>query len=95
MIILASEDVGNADPRALQIAVAAFQAFECVGLPEGFLPLAHAAIYLAAAPKSNAVYMAYKDAQKRSKNKGVPSGSIAFEKRAHRNDEAVGLRQRI
>ena len=70
MIILASEDVGNADPRALQVAVAAFQAFECVGLPEGFLPLAHAAIYLAAAPKSNAVYMAYKDAQKEVKTRG-------------------------
>ena len=70
MIILASEDVGNADPRALQVAVAAFQAFEYVGLPEGFLPLAHAAIYLAAAPKSNAVYMAYKDAEKEVKTRG-------------------------
>lgn len=70
MIILASEDIGNADPRALQVAVAAFQAFEFVGLPEGFLPLAHAAIYLAAAPKSNAVYTAYKDAEKEVRTRG-------------------------
>jgi len=54
MIILASEDVGNADPRALQVAVAAAHALEHVGLPEAQLNLAQAAIYLARAPKSNA-----------------------------------------
>ena len=54
MIILASEDVGNADPRALLVAVAAAQAVEHVGLPEAQLNLAQAAIYLAHAPKSNA-----------------------------------------
>ena len=55
MVILASEDVGNADPNALVVAVAAAQALEHVGLPEAQLNLAQAAIYLARAPKSNAV----------------------------------------
>ena len=58
MIVLASEDVGNADPRALLVAVAAAQAVEHVGLPEARLNLAQAAIYLARAPKSNAVLAA-------------------------------------
>jgi putative ATPase len=58
MIVLASEDVGNADPRALLVAVAAAQAVEHVGLPEARLNLAQAAIYLARAPKSNAVIRA-------------------------------------
>jgi putative ATPase len=58
MIVLASEDVGNADPQALLVAVAAAQAVEHVGLPEARLNLAQAAIYLARAPKSNAVIKA-------------------------------------
>jgi putative ATPase len=58
MIVLASEDIGNADPRALLVAVAAAQAVEHVGLPEARLNLAQAAIYLARAPKSNAVIKA-------------------------------------
>lgn len=55
MAILASEDIGNADPRALQMVMSAWQAFEFVGLPEGEYFLAHACVYLAQAPKSNAV----------------------------------------
>jgi putative ATPase len=55
MSIFACEDIGNADPRALQIVVAAWQAFEFVGLPEGEFFLAHACVYLSQAPKSNAV----------------------------------------
>jgi putative ATPase len=58
MVVLASEDVGNADPRALLVAVAAAHAVEHVGLPEARLNLAHAALYLARAPKSNAVIRA-------------------------------------
>ena len=58
MVIFASEDIGNADPRALLVAVAAAQALEHVGLPEARLNLAQAAIYLARAPKSNAVITA-------------------------------------
>ncbi len=59
MVIFASEDVGNADPQALQVAVAALQAVELVGLPEGVLPMTQAAVYLALAPKSNAAIAAY------------------------------------
>src|SRR5438876_1903370 len=62
MIVLASEDIGNADPQALLVAVAAAQAVEHVGLPEARLNLAQAAIYLAQAPKSNASYAALKRA---------------------------------
>jgi putative ATPase len=59
MVRFASEDIGNADPRALTIAVSAMQAFEFIGLPEGELALAQAAVYLATAPKSNSLYTAY------------------------------------
>jgi putative ATPase len=62
MIVLASEDIGNADPRALLVAVSAAQAVEHVGLPEARLNLAQAAIYLARAPKSNASYVALREA---------------------------------
>jgi len=58
MVIFASEDVGNADPAALQVAVAASRAVELVGLPEGRINLSQAATYLALAPKSNAAYLA-------------------------------------
>jgi putative ATPase len=58
MIILASEDVGNADPQALVVAAAALQSVEFVGLPECQIPLAQAVTYLACAPKSNAAYKA-------------------------------------
>lgn len=58
MAIFASEDIGNADPRALQIVVSAWQAFELVGIPEGEYFLAHACVYLAQAPKSNGIKMA-------------------------------------
>jgi putative ATPase len=57
MVIFASEDVGNADPRALQLAVSALQAFQLVGMPEGRIILGQAVTYLATAPKSNASYL--------------------------------------
>ncbi|WP_318557140.1 replication-associated recombination protein A [Geobacter anodireducens] len=57
MVILASEDIGNADPRALQVAVAALQGFQLVGMPEGRIIMAQAVTYLATAPKSNASYV--------------------------------------
>ncbi|MBI4124713.1 MAG: replication-associated recombination protein A [Deltaproteobacteria bacterium] len=63
MVIFASEDVSNADPEALRVAVAAFQAYEIVGQAEGWIPLAQAATYLARAPKSNESYMAYQRAK--------------------------------
>jgi putative ATPase len=59
MLIFASEDIGNADPHALMIAVSAHYAFDVVGMPEGFIPLSNAVCYLALAPKSNASYIAY------------------------------------
>ncbi|MBL8718961.1 MAG: replication-associated recombination protein A [Myxococcales bacterium] len=59
MIIFASEDIGNADPRALSVAVAADQAFQRMGMPEGIHPLAQACTYLATSPKSNAAIAAY------------------------------------
>ena len=59
MIRFASEDVGNADPRALQIALNAREAYDFLGSPEGDLSIAQATVYLATAPKSNAVYEAY------------------------------------
>ena len=58
MVIFAAEDIGNADPQALQVAIAAKDAFHFVGLPEGRIPLAQAVTYLASAPKSNASYKA-------------------------------------
>ncbi len=58
MIVFASEDIGNADPRALQLAVATLQAFEHVGLPEGKIPIAQCVTYLSCAPKSNRSYLA-------------------------------------
>ncbi len=63
MLIFASEDIGNADPRALQVAVAADQAFARLGMPEATHTLAHCCAYLAVAPKSNAVYVAWEKAQ--------------------------------
>jgi putative ATPase len=59
IVILASEDVGLADSRGLQVAIAAQQAVHFIGMPEGFYPLAHATLYLATAPKSNSVGRAY------------------------------------
>ncbi|MFH2013256.1 MAG: replication-associated recombination protein A [Pseudomonadota bacterium] len=64
LIRFASEDVGNADPRALQVAVSAMQAYHFVGSPEGDLALAQSAVYLACAPKSNALYTAYSKVKK-------------------------------
>jgi putative ATPase len=70
MVILASEDVGNADPQALVVAVAAAQALEHVGLPEAQLNLAQAAIYLANAPKSNASALAIWEARADVRERG-------------------------
>jgi len=59
LVRMASEDIGLADPQALPLAMAAMQAFDFLGVPEGYLALAEAAVYLSLAPKSNAVYTAY------------------------------------
>jgi putative ATPase len=62
LVIAASEDIGNADPRGLLIANAALQAVHSIGMPEGRIPLAQATVYLASAPKSNAAYRAIDEA---------------------------------
>jgi putative ATPase len=64
MVRFASEDVGNADPYALQVAMNAMEAYRFLGLPEGELSLAQAAVYLATAPKSNSIYTAYNTVKK-------------------------------
>jgi len=71
MVIFASEDIGNADPQALQTAVAATESFRFIGLPEGVLPMSQAAVYLACAPKANSSYMAYLAARKDVKEFGA------------------------
>lgn len=71
LVIFASEDVGNADPQAIQVAVSAMQSLDFVGMPEGYLPLAQATTYLATAPKSNASYKAYLEAKGDVKRMGT------------------------
>ena len=70
VVRIASEDIGNADPRGLELAMNAWQAYERLGSPEGELAIAQAVIYLASAPKSNAVYNAYKLAMKEARESG-------------------------
>jgi putative ATPase len=71
IIICASEDVGNADPHALGVAVSAYLSVERIGLPEGRIPLSQAAIYIAQAPKSNACYMAVEAALMAVRNEEI------------------------
>ena len=70
VVRMASEDIGNADPRGLQLALNAWDAFERLGSPEGELMIAQAVVYLACAPKSNAVYTAYKLARADAQQSG-------------------------
>lgn len=69
IIICASEDVGNADPNALRVAIDAFNAVNFIGMPEGRIPLAQAAVYVACAPKSNSSYLGINKALDDIKNK--------------------------
>jgi len=70
VVRIASEDIGNADPRGLSLAMNAWQTYERLGSPEGELAIAQALVYLASAPKSNAVYAAYNQAMKDAKESG-------------------------
>ncbi len=72
LVILASEDVGNADPHGLPLAMAAAQAVQLVGMPEGRIPLAQATTYLASVPKSNASYKAVGHALEDVRRDSVP-----------------------
>jgi putative ATPase len=84
IVIAASEDVGNADPRALQVAVAAMQAVEMIGLPEAQYALAQAAAYVASAPKSNRAGAAYFSALAEVEEKGRLPVPLHLRPSAHR-----------
>jgi len=71
MVRFASEDVGNADPFALRVALGAMESFRFLGHPEGDLALAQAAVYLATAPKSNSIYTAWQSAKRAVRQKGA------------------------
>jgi putative ATPase len=71
IVIFAAEDVGNADPQALGVAVSALEAFRLVGLPEGYLPMTQAALYLATAPKSNTALTTYVAAKAAVEERGA------------------------
>jgi putative ATPase len=90
MVIFASEDVGNADPRALLVAVAAAQALEHVGLPEAQLNLAQAAIYLAQASKSNAVLAALSAAKRDVREHGALRPPKALRDASYRAAKRLG-----
>lgn len=70
VVRMASEDIGNADPRGLELALNAWKTYERLGSPEGELAIAQALVYLASAPKSNAVYAAYNTAMKDARDSG-------------------------
>ena len=93
MIVLASEDVGNADPQALLVAVAAAQAVEHVGLPEARLNLAQAAVYLARAPKSNASYVALGKATQDVRERGHLMPPAALRSAAYPGAKKLGRGQ--
>jgi putative ATPase len=88
LVILASEDIGMADAQALPLAVAAQQAVEFVGLPEAQIPLAHAVVYLATAPKSNRAYAAIQAARK-----DVEEGRSLAVPKALRDTHYAGAKQ--
>jgi len=90
MVILASEDVGNADPRALELAVATAHAVEHVGMPECALNLAQAAVYLALAPKSNASYLAIGRARAWVREHGTPTPPAALQSAAYPGAKKLG-----
>jgi putative ATPase len=90
MVVLASEDVGNADPRALEVAVNAAHAVEHVGMPECALNLAQAAVYLALAPKSNASYKALGRAREWVREHGTPAPPAALRSAAYPGAKKLG-----
>ncbi|MGI8844697.1 MAG: replication-associated recombination protein A [Thermoleophilaceae bacterium] len=90
MVILASEDIGNADPQALQVAVAAAHAVEHVGLPECAHNLAQCTVYLALAPKSNASYLALGKARQWVRDHGAPDPPAPLRSAAYPGAEKLG-----
>lgn len=90
LVIFASEDIGNADPRALEVAVAAARAVELVGLPECRINLAQAVTYLSCAPKSNASYLAIEAALAEVKGRGAEPPPIFLRSSGYKGAEALG-----
>jgi putative ATPase len=90
MVIFAAEDIGNADPQALGVAVAALQAVELVGLPEGVLPMTQAVAYLALAPKSNTALTAYAAARKLVNERGALPVPARYRPGSTALDRAMG-----
>ncbi len=90
LIVFASEDVGNADPRALPLAVATAQAVQEIGMPEGRIPLAQCATYLALAPKSNAAYAAGDAARAAVREHGTRLPPDALRDGSHAGAKALG-----
>lgn len=88
LILSASEDVGLADPEALNLAVSCLQAVETIGMPEGFIPLSETTVYLALAPKSNSAYSAYLAAQKEIRKNGIKPVPL------HLRNPASGLQRK-
>ena len=94
-IAMAAEDIGLADPQALQLAVAARDAFHMLGPPEGYLPLAEMVIYLATAPKSNASYRALSAALEAARESAGGAGSITHSERPNPVNEGLGIPRRV
>jgi putative ATPase len=92
---MASEDVGNADPRALALALNAWDVQERLGSPEGELALAQAVVYMACAAKSNAVYLAWKAAQEDAPPVRLPGGSRPSAQCPDPADEGAGVWSRL
>jgi putative ATPase len=90
LIVAASEDVGNADPRALEVAVAAARAVEFVGLPEARINLAQATTYIALAPKSNASYAAIDEALALVEREGARRPPLALRDASRANARNLG-----
>lgn len=90
IIIAASEDVGNADPTALQVAIAAFNAVSIIGMPEGRIPLAQAALYVATAPKSNSSNVAIDKALEDIKNLEIGKVPLHLKDAHYKGAEKLG-----
>ncbi|MBO8163884.1 MAG: AAA family ATPase [Brevibacillus sp.] len=90
LVIAASEDIGNADPQAITVAVSCFQALELVGMPEGRIPLAQATTYLATAPKSNAAYVGINEALDVIRDQGHRPVPIHLRDRAYKGAAKLG-----
>ena len=95
LIRFAAEDVGLADPQALSQALAAKEAYHFLGSPEGELALVQAAVYLATAPKSNALYRGYGAAREDVEKFQIPAGTASHPQCPDQTDERVGLRSGI